>query len=67
MNPFKRIKRLWKLSKKDPEALMNLTNEQINDLPDEDQKAVWLGEGTLEEWEEQQEKDKGFFKKPFGL
>lgn len=69
MNLFKRTKRLWKLSKKDPETLenfMNLSDKQIMDIPDEDQKAVFLGEGTQEEFEEQQREDKGF-KGIFGL
>lgn len=69
MNIFKRTKRLWKLSKKDPEALedfMNLSDKQIMDIPDEDQKAVFLGEGTQEEFKEQQREDKGF-KGIFGL
>jgi glutamine synthetase type III len=62
---FKRIKNLWKLSKKDPKALKvleSLTDEQLKAVPEEvkgDGKAVFLGEGTHEEWEELQKEDKG--------
>ena len=32
-----------------------------------DGKAVFLGEGTINEFQDQQEQDKGFTHKPFGL
>jgi hypothetical protein len=60
---FKRIKKLWQLSNKDPKALEvleGLTDEQLKSVPDEgDGKAEWLGEGTEEEFIEQQRKDNG--------
>ncbi len=70
MNILKRTKRLWALTKKDADSLdafMKLKDSEIMDLPDEEQSGVWLGEGTIEEFEEQTRKDKGFFNKPFGL
>lgn len=64
---FKRIKRMYDLSKKDPKALSNLTDEQIENLPDiGDGKAVFFGEGTEEEFKDLQEADKGL-KGIFGL
>lgn len=58
-----RIKKLWKLSKKNSEALSvleNLTQEQLDLVPDEgDGKAVFIGEGTEEEFKEQEKEDKG--------
>ena len=63
-----RLKRLWKLSKKDPIALDkligisldSLTDEQIEKLPDAgDGKAEFLGEGTEEEYLEMKRKDDG--------
>lgn len=59
MNLFKRINRTWELSKKDPKALAELTQEQIDSIPDEDTQAVFLGEGTHEEWLKQERADKG--------
>ena len=48
---FQRIKRLIKLSKKDPKALEALTDEQINLIPEVgDGKAEFFGEGTEEEF-----------------
>ncbi|MBT3354832.1 MAG: hypothetical protein HN402_07935 [Candidatus Scalindua sp.] len=62
-----RIKRIVKLSKKDPASLDVLTDEQINDLPDADSKAAFLGSGTEKEYKEQQNKDKFGVKNLFGL
>lgn len=62
-----RIKRIIKLSKKDPIALAKLTDAEIDKLPDiGDGKAVFFGEGTEQEFKQQQEEDKGF-KGIFGL
>lgn len=65
---FKRVKRLLELSKKDPIALQKLTDEQLDSIPEAgDGKAEFLGVGTLEEFEEQERKDKFGVKKLFGL
>ncbi len=65
---FNRIKKIIKLSKKDLKTLENLTEEQIDKLPDDgDGGAVFFGEGTSEEYKEMQERDKGFMGKIFGL
>jgi len=60
---FKRIHRLWELSKKDPEVLdrySQFTSEELADIPDKgDGKAVFFGEGSQEEFVEQERKDKG--------
>lgn len=58
---------MWKLSKKDSKFLDTLTPEQIDAMPDRgDGKAVFFGEGTEEEWKEEQNAQKGF-KGIFGL
>lgn len=55
---------MYQLSKKEPEALKkleNLTEEQLAFIPEDgDGKAVFLGEGTQEEYQEQVDEDKGF-------
>lgn len=60
---FKRIKRMYELSKKDPKALETLENlspEQLAFIPDEgDGKADFLGEGTTEEYEDMLKEDDG--------
>jgi len=69
MKIVKRIKRLWDLSKKDKESLdylLELEEEKLADLPDNDQKAVFFGQGTEEEWKEE-ENDKKGIKGIFGL
>ena len=64
MQIIKRIKRMYQLSKKEPEALKkleNLTDEQLDFIPDEgDGNAIFIGEGTQEEFKEMIEEDKGF-------
>ena len=64
---FKRLKNIWKLSRM-PES--SLTDEHIALLKEElrkddmlqgDGKAEFLGEGTVLEFEEQQQRDKGIF------
>lgn len=55
---LKRLNRLWKLSKKDPKALEDLLDVDIDDLPDEDSKAEFFDEGTEEELRELEHKDK---------
>lgn len=63
---FKRIKRLWTLANKDPrvlEVFESLTPEQIAIIPEAgDEKAEFIGEGTHEEFEEQERADKGLDK-----
>lgn len=60
---FKRIRQMWRLSNKDEEVLERLetlTPEEINAIPDKGNgKAVFLGEGTQEEFVEQERKDAG--------
>ena len=54
---------MWELSKKDPEVLeiySHLTPAEIADIPDKgDGKAVFFGEGSQEEFIEQERKDQG--------
>lgn len=69
MNLLNKIKRLWKLSGKDPKALeefMQLSDKEIMDLPDEDTKAVFISEGSVEEYKDYQNEKKGI-KGIFGL
>jgi len=62
---FKRLKKLIALSKKDPKALKlleNLTDEQMALVPEEnlgDGKAVFIGEGTHDEFLDQEKADQG--------
>lgn len=59
---FKRIKRIIQLSKKDHKRIDELTDDVISSVSLEgDGKGVYLGEGTVEEFEDQQKKDKGLF------
>lgn len=66
MNLFKRTKRIWQLSQKDYQRIDILTDAQLEEIPDEEQKAVFFGEGTHEEFEENERERKGF-KGIFGL
>lgn len=65
MNLIKRIRRTWQLANKDHETVDKLMVD-IDTIPDEETKAVFLGQGTVEEYEEQLKEDKGF-KGIFGL
>jgi hypothetical protein len=62
---LRRLKRLYKLSKKDETALSTLeklTPAQLDAVPDAnegDGKAVFIGQGTQTEYEEQQHADSG--------
>ena len=60
---FKTIRRMYELSKKDPEVLKvyeSLTPEDIKDIPDRGNgKAVFIDDGTEEDFIEQERKDKG--------
>jgi len=57
---LKRLKRLWKLSKKDPKELERFTPEVIAKIPEApDGKAVFMGEGTQAEFDEQLKADAG--------
>lgn len=62
-----RLKRLIALSKKDPQAIAALTDVQVDALPDApDGKAVFIGQGTAADYQEQEREDKGL-KGLFGL
>lgn len=64
---FERLTKAWKLATKDQEKLDALTTEQIDAMPDMgDGKAVFLGEGSEEDYKEQEKEDKGL-KGIFGL
>ncbi len=62
---IKKIKRLWKLAGKSPEALKileGLTEEQLNAVPDVsegDGKAVFFSEGTHDEFVEHEKEEAG--------
>lgn len=57
---LQRIKRLIKLSGKDPKAIEALTETQIDTLPSiGDGNAVFISEGTEAEYLEQEKVDKG--------
>lgn len=60
---YKRIKRYWELTNKDPKALEkfeSLTEEEIAFIPEiSDEKAVFFGNGTEEEFKEIQKEDSG--------
>lgn len=60
---FKRIQKLWKLTKKDPKALEvleNLSEEQLAIVPEEgDEKAVFLSMGTEEDFIEFEKEEAG--------
>lgn len=59
---FKRLKRILALSKKDHKKIDELTDEIISSVPLEgDGKAEYLGEGTEQEFNDMQKKDKGLF------
>lgn len=76
---FKRITNLWKLGEYEANRIgeFNHTDEEGTVTPlltlkksDEflgDGEAEFLGEGTQEEFKAQEEADKGFKVKPFGL
>ncbi len=66
MNLIKRIKKSWKLAKKDNDALFNLTDKQLMDLPDEDTKAIFFGTGDEKEFKDYENEQKGM-KGIFGL
>lgn len=63
---FQRLRKIIKLSKKDPDEVERLLDSQVDGLPDEDTKAVFLGQGTEDEYKEQEKQDKGL-KGIFGL
>jgi hypothetical protein len=61
---LQRLKNIIRLSKKQPEAIEALTKEQIDSLPNMgDGKAVFIDEGTEEEFKEQENLDKYGVKK----
>lgn len=72
---LKRVKKFWDLSKKEPEKVEALLNDQkiqdlVDKLPDAlDGKAVFLSEGTEEEYKEFEEEQSGItaFLKKVGI
>ena len=59
---FKRIKRIIELSKKDKKALdmlENLTPEQLAEVPDEEDKAVFFSQGTEQDFIEFEREETG--------
>lgn len=61
---FKRLQKLYKLSKKDPKALAvleNLTEEQLALVPEEleDVKAVFFSEGSEKDYEDFKREEDG--------
>lgn len=66
MKLLKRLKRLWTLSKKDPDVLDTLTQQQVDSIPDAYQKAAFFGDLTDEEMREMEREDKGY-KNLFGI
>lgn len=63
-----RVKRLIRLSRKDPKALERLMDKDLDALPDAgDGKAVFFGAGTEEEWKEEQKRRKGLPGRIFGI
>lgn len=62
---FKRIKRLYALSKKDPDALAvleSLTSEQLASVPEiveGDGQVTFLGQGSAEEYQDMLNEDNG--------
>ncbi len=64
---LKRLRRMWNLSQKDPEILNNLTEEQINQIPNVgDGKAEFIPQGSEEEFKQFENEEKGI-KGIFGL
>lgn len=61
MNLIQRSKRIWQLSKKDPDLVDALIDQEIQDIPDVpgDGEVTFLGEGTHEEWVKQEREDNG--------
>lgn len=54
-----RLKRLWKLSKKDTKLIDSIPENVIDYLPDEESKAVFIGQGTYEEFEDLKREELG--------
>lgn len=63
MEMFKRLKRLYELSKKDPESLKkleSLTEEEIAYIPEiGNGKAVFFDEGSIKEYKEFEKEESG--------
>lgn len=65
MQPLKRIKRLWQLTKKDPKAialLEKLTPAEIEKIPEDkpvEEGSAFFGPGTEAEFKEQELEDQG--------
>lgn len=69
-NRIKQLKKLWALAKKDKAVMdefMKLSSKEIMDLPDEDQKAVFISQGSNEEFKDYENEKKFGVKKLFGI
>ena len=55
---LKRIKKIWKLSKKDITSIDTLY-ENINAIPDEDTTAIFISQGSNEEYKDYENEQKG--------
>lgn len=69
MNLVKRLKRLWSLAKKDKDTLeefLKLSDKEIMNLPDENEKVEFIGMGTNDEYKDFQDEQKGL-KGIFGI
>lgn len=59
---FKRIRKIWELSRRDKKIVDKLTLEEVVSIPLEgDGKGEFLGEGTKEEFEDMEKGDRGVF------
>lgn len=59
---LQRLRKLWALSKKDTKSLDSISLEDISKLPDAgDGQAVFLSEGTEEDFKKFDKKQKGLY------
>lgn len=68
LNRLRQLRRLWKLAKKDEQAMldfMKLSSKEMMELPDADEKAVFISEGSQQEFREHQDEEKFGAKKIF--
>ena len=68
-NRIKQLRRLWTLAKKDETVMdefMKLSSKEIMELPDEETKAIFISQGSNEEFKEYENEQKGI-KGIFGL
>lgn len=68
-NRIKKLRRLWRLSNKDENAIsdfMKLSDKEIMNLPDENEKAEFISLGSNEEFKDFDNEKKGI-KGIFGI